>query len=392
MQHLFLTISFLGLAVVTFAQSSVDGVLTSIARNNKQLAAGTQLLEAQRLQYKTGLTPANPTAEYDYLFGNPANMGNQTDVMVTQSFDFPTVYRKKGQLADVQTEGLDYDALIQRQNLLLEARLTCLEVIGLNKRIAQLKTRVRNARRVNTDLLAKLENEQVSAIEANKARLALLHSSGSLKQLQSERQTLLLRLAEMNGGMPIALPDTVYPALPVLPDVDSLEQQIEAIDPVLKRHQQQVAVSEMQVGLSKALALPKLETGYHYQAILGQTFNGVHLGISIPLWEHRNTVQQRQAVVLYSEMQLEQHRTGHLYEIRGLYAQYESLLAGLAEYEAVLNGLSSETLLQKSLELEQISFIDYALEMEYYYSAIDHYLQLEKELHQTTTKLLKHTL
>ena len=122
------------------------------------------------------------------------------------------------------------------------------------------------------------------------------------------------------------------------------------------------------------------------------TFNGVHFGISIPLWEHKNRVKQSKAYALFTEIKLEQHRIDHKFEIRELYKRYETLKASRAEYKTVLDALSMEKLLQKSLELGQISFTEYALEMEYYYSAFDQYLQLEKELHLTVAELFKHQL
>jgi outer membrane protein, heavy metal efflux system len=49
-------------------------------------------------------------------------------------------------------------------------------------------------------------------------------------------------------------------------------------------------IGQQMVEVSKALNLPKFETGYHYQAMLGQRFNGLHLGLTIPLWENKNKV------------------------------------------------------------------------------------------------------
>src|SRR5687768_8703604 len=89
-------------AINSTAQSTIDTVLASIANNNKTIHANTQYWEVQKLQYKTGLTPYNPTAEFDYLIGSPATTGNQTDFTIAQSFDFPTTYAKKNQLSKQQ--------------------------------------------------------------------------------------------------------------------------------------------------------------------------------------------------------------------------------------------------------------------------------------------------
>ena len=386
------TFIFLLAGSIALGQGSVDSVLASISAKNKTLEATFQNLETQRLQYRTGLTPYNPTADYDYMIGTPSNAGNQTDMIIVQSFDFPTAYKRKAQVADEQVKTLEFEAEIHRQSVLLNAKLVCIELIYLNKHIVQVKIRVANAQRVNDDLDTKLLNEEISAIAANKAKLMLLNVNTKFQLLKSQREQLLLKLTQMNGGEAIALLDKRYPELPEVPQVDTLEISIESVDPMLKLYEGQITVSKLQIRLTKAMTFPKIETGYHYQSILGQTFNGVHFGVSIPLWENKNKVKRSKAYALFTEIKLEQHRIDHKFEIRELHKKYETLKESIAEYKTVLDALSTEELLQKSLELGQISFMEYALEMEYYYNAFDQYLQLEKQLHLTVAKLYKHKL
>lgn len=52
------------------AQSDINQVLESIALNNKTLKAGGYLTEAQKLEAKTGKYLANPTIEFNQLWGD----------------------------------------------------------------------------------------------------------------------------------------------------------------------------------------------------------------------------------------------------------------------------------------------------------------------------------
>lgn len=63
----------------------------------------------------------------------------------------------------------------------------------------------------------------------------------------------------------------------------------------------------------------KIETGYRYQTILGQQFNGVHLGLTIPHWENKNIVETKQAELIVNEANLQDHITTHYYNIRQKY-------------------------------------------------------------------------
>jgi len=374
------------------AQTSVDDVLSSIAKSNKSILANKQYWEARKLGYKTGLTPDNPSAEVDYLVGNPATAGNQTELLVTQSFDFPTAYGKKKQVSNRQIDRIDSEIAKHRQEVLLKAKQLCLELISLNKKRAVLEKRKQNAETMFNAFKEKLDKEDASALDVNKAKLQFINTKNELRLVESAYQQTTEKLTELNGGTAIALSDTEYPLTPAIPDFATLHSDIVASDLTLKSMEQQRAITEKQVGLSRAMSLPKLEAGYHYEGGLGQTFSGAHLGITIPLWENRNTVKMRKAEMLFSDYRIEQHKIERQYEIKQLYEKYVILKEALGEYGDVFGTLNSEELLKKSLTLGQISFIEYALEIEYYYNSKNKYLELEKEYHQTIAALYKYTL
>src|SRR5688572_16158047 len=100
------------------AQSNIDKVLTEVLKNNKAIQANKQYWESRKLQFKTGLYPENPQVEYDYLFGTPENVGNQTEITAFQSFDFPSAYIKKNQLAKEQTAQTEIQLISKRQEIL----------------------------------------------------------------------------------------------------------------------------------------------------------------------------------------------------------------------------------------------------------------------------------
>jgi len=126
---------FLLLAIKANGQTSIDSVMENIARNNKTIIANTKYWEAKTLEYQTGLTPYNPKVDFDYLIGTPSNAGNQTEFAFTQTFDFPTVYVRKKQLSNEQIKQAEYQLNANRQEILLEAKLICLELIYRNNSI-----------------------------------------------------------------------------------------------------------------------------------------------------------------------------------------------------------------------------------------------------------------
>ena len=140
------------------------------------------------------------------------------------------------------------------------------------------------------------------------------------------------------------------------------------------------------------MALPKLETGYRYQSILGQTFNGIHLGLTIPLWENKNRVKAEQASLIFSDLNLEDHKNEHYYDLMQKYEKQENLKITLAEYDSLFSSSNQIDLLDKSLSIGQISTIEYFMEMTYYYNALNNYLKTEMEYQKALAELYKYKL
>src|SRR6056297_2377150 len=101
-----------------FAQSNIDSVLFRIERNNKTLMALRENAEAEKIGNKTGLFPANPEAGFHYLQGYPEEMGNRTDISISQSFEFPTVYIYKSQISDSENRKVDFKYAAEKKTLL----------------------------------------------------------------------------------------------------------------------------------------------------------------------------------------------------------------------------------------------------------------------------------
>lgn len=61
-------------------------------------------------------------------------------------------------------------------------------------------------------------------------------------------------------------------------------------------------------------------------------------------------------------------------------------------YEAILTNASNEELLNKALEAGQLSFIEYLMEVRYFYDAIERMLEAKKALHEQIAELYKFEL
>jgi outer membrane protein, heavy metal efflux system len=375
------------MAMNIYAQNNVDRVLMEVEANNKSIHANNKYWDAKRIEFRTGLTPYDPQVEYDYMFGSPAEAGNQRDFSITQRLDFPTVYKRRRNLSRTQIEQSELHQRVHRQKVLLEAKLAAIEIIYLNRRGAELKRRQASTQRLSEDYQKKLDQGDATILDVNKAKIQLLNIGNDLELNHNQIQIATTKLIELNGGKALAVTDTIYPVVTAVPDFETLDSIIEANDPILKVHEQDKKIMESEIAVQKSLNLPKIETGYHSQGILGQSYKGAHAGITIPLWENKNKLRAAQSNLDYAVAKADAHIIEHRLGNKGYYDLLAVRSKQMREYTDVLSSLNNSILLDKALRLGQITVIQFFQEEAFYFSAYDKYLQMEAEYHKAIARL-----
>ena len=141
-----------GAAFAQTAPANIDDVLTAVEQNNTALKALKDELDAQRLENKTGIYLPNPEVEFNYLWGNPDNIGNRNDINIRQTFDFPTVTGLKRKASERRNGLLELQYRAERLDILLKARLFCLDLIYFNALKQELEQRLETPKRSPADI------------------------------------------------------------------------------------------------------------------------------------------------------------------------------------------------------------------------------------------------
>jgi outer membrane protein, heavy metal efflux system len=371
---------------------SLDSVLNLVRSQNKTLKAHQSETEASKMAYRTGLNPENPTAEYEILFGTPKDAGNQQDFALTQRFDFPTSYAYRKQASNEKIKQADYIAKAKGQELLLNVKLDWLSWVYQNQLAASYTERVMAAERLHNAYQKKMTAGDGNILDFNKVKLLLLETRTQLKRTEQQIEQLKQRFVNYTGGKLLGVTAKDYPAAPVIPSFQELDSLIEAGDPLLKIYEAQTRIALKETELNKSLSLPGLAAGYHSQSILGQKYQGIHLGLSIPLWEKKNTVKQKKLEQLAAADRMADHRLEHMQENRVYYQQYEEATYLLKEYKSLLDQLKSEQLLDKALQFGEISVIQYYNEVLSLYKTRDAYLEYGLQQQQAIARLYRFML
>lgn len=387
MCKLLVNILMLILPLGLLAQTGIENVLLEIESNNTKLSAYRNLNEAQKLENKTGIFPDNPEIGFNYLWGNPAGVGNRQDFSISQSFDFPTSYGIKKKIANAKNTQSDLDFELNRKSILFQAKTICNQLIYLNALNVMLGKRLDDAGNIAKAYKIKFESGDINIIENNKARFNLLNTQKELEANRTDREALLAELTGLNGGKTIDFDQSNFTSVTLPPDFNIWFKENEATNIYLQQTSNQIEISEKQIKLSKALSLPKFSGGYMSESVVGESFKGVAVGMSIPLWENKNkvklaTAQQQVAIEIANDTKLQNYN-----RLKGMYEKAISLQKTLASYKEALQMVNSTNLLKKALDAGELSLIEYMLELTLYYETADKFLSVENELNQLATSL-----
>ena len=391
-KYIYLSLLLLLGSISAQAQSGIDRVLESIAANNKTLRAGAQLNEAQKLEANTGKYLPNPTVELNQLWADRSVGGNINELAVVQAFDFPTVYSNKNKLAKLKSATADYQFASTRQQVLLTAKQLCQEIIYLRKQKKLLDNRLKNAGHLAELYGQRLEKGDASQLELNKISLEKINAQNASRLNDAALRANLQQLQSLNGGIAIEFTDDHFADTPVLPDYAQLESEFLSTDPNLKGLNNEAESASREIKLSRALTLPKFDIGYRRNGGSDEKLNGFRVGMSIPLWENKNTVKKAKAQAEYAAANMDDNTQNIKSTLQQLYAQAQALRSSCDEYASALASQRNEELLNKALEAGQISMIDYFVEITILYDSMQNYLDVEKEYHNSVAQLLQYAL
>ena len=385
----FITLALSILSFQAFSQSAVDSVMASVERNNTTLSAYRKSTDALKIGNKTGLFPANPEVEFNYLWGTPSAMGDRTDFSVRQSFDFPSAYTFRNRISDLKNEQAELEYQRQRRDILLQARLLCVQLTYRNALLAEYSTRLVHARQVAETYKRKFESGETGVLEYNKAQIHLLNVSKDLENLSIERQALSAALTSLNGGTVIEFAESVFASVQIAQDFGEWYAQAEQHNPVLQWLKEELAITRQEQKLKASQGLPGFFAGYMSEKVVGQQFQGVTMGVTIPLWENRNSVKYVKAKAVAVESMQHDSKLQFYNEMKALHAKAVSLQNSINDYRQELMKYSNHELLSKSLEKGEISLGEYFFELSLYYESIDKLLGMELSLGLAYGELLK---
>lgn len=353
-RSLFLYI-FCVLPLTLFAQVSVDEILCLVEQNNTTLKAASDKTETAKQEVMMETSLEDPEIGFDYLWGKPGMIGKRKDINVNQTFDLATVFGYRKRLAKSQKELLELELQQKQLETRLEAMDLLVQITYYNQALAIYEERLQQEKQLAASYEKRLAAGDANKLEANRARLSLVEIESETEKVKMERDLLMLQLQTLCGGTEIMYNNTDYNAINLASGM-SLKALQEA------QNSQQERVAENDLKTARAQSMPSITAGYMAELTDDEKWNGVTIGVSIPLWSNRHnmkrarlSLQSARSEAADASYKLEQFAASQRLRTERYHDIAQKMQQKLAN-------ASSTTLLRKALDEGEISLVEYTIE------------------------------
>ncbi len=378
------------------AQSpDLDALFRRALDNSPSIQSTIASNQAQNLEMARENLLEDPEVELQHEWGNKEAEGNKWNISVTQSFDWPGLYKARNDARKAQRKAADLQLSSQRLEMLLELKLNALKIVKVRRDLKAQEEIVAHYKGLVAMNSVALQQGDITVLDLSKIRLASIEATRALDKLRIElRQAqgeLLSACGDERTANEIISLLTDYPA-EQLPSETEYENYLRNSYPEILANNALAEMERQNVRVAHRSALPGFTLGYMYENEQVGAYNGLIAGMTIPLWSTRhqaNIARLQQEALAYDNQALLIRLTD---EMRSERRNALSLLNIVEEYHAVLESTDYEDLLKKSLTGGQISVREYIEEIDFYLEARQKLNEAKYELACSFARLNWHSL
>jgi len=359
--------------------SDIKDILSDIVENNLALKAMSQQVYADKLTNWSGNYLSDPEIEVARLWSDPSSNPNRTDFSVTQEIDLSVIKGTTRQVSDSKNMLLDLEYSQERLAVILQAGEELCNLEYCNNMESVLLERIELYTKVANGYERQLESGNSGRMELNKARLVLAGLESELQKNRVERESVLSTLRSLNGGEELGSEVGTLLVGEVPADFEEWYRSTVEVNPYLSYSLKEIDVRSAELKVNKEANLPKLSIGYTSELVPGDKYRGVQVGVSIPVWSNSNRRKQSNAALMAARMHRNDVEVQERERMVTLYDRAKGLDQVLKSYNDDLNTLDNSDLLAKALGEGELSFLDYVVEMDMVFDAVDSSIEMTRD-------------
>lgn len=370
------TVALLLMGSSLYAQGNVR---MAVETNNKELQVLRENLQVQQLENKEGNALPNPEVEFGYQWGVNDGQGDKKDLSVTQELEWATILGKKRSVSSAKNaiNQLQYET--ERRNVMLQTDLLVIDLVYNKIMTDESQKRWTIAQQLEEAYQKMLERGEATSLDYNKARLNFLKETATMQNLSMEREKLESQLKLLNGGNAIEFSSDQYPFEEVIESFDSLWSRVEQTHPRLLMAEQSRQLSQKEYSAARAEMAPNLKLGYAGEWTKEENYQGLSVGLALPLWANRNKVKTMKANQQVVALQNETLKESMQIELKSLYAKMQSQKNLLQQYQSVASDYQGLELSEKAMKAGKITLLEYLMEQNTYLEMVEAYRAVERE-------------
>lgn len=383
----YLTIAAAILAVSQSSAFTPDEV-SRIVETSPELKAAKAIQKAEAATSSTLNNLSNPELEFEHQWGTHG-IGKKWGFSISQGFDWPGVYHSRSQAAAAsRAAGRSlYDA--KAEELAQRVKLLLIDLCYVNKEIELTDSIRMSLTQLGEKYRTGFSRGETSILDVKKIELELINADRQYNSLLDRRTEIEGELRGINPAAEWAalLTITSYPAMgPILSEneyADAMrlnnpqKRYLTDMETLSKRNQEVVSRSN----------LPGFSIGYRHDYELGEKFNGVSVGMTLPIFSGRNKSKAAALETMTYTAAIESQDAQLGARWKAMREQALRLRNECDDYRNALNSADTRRLLKLALDGGEISLLTYLQENAYFLQATREYLSVEHQLQSTLAEL-----
>lgn len=375
-------------ASVMCANATTDRLVEEIIETSPQVEALKSKLRAETANSLTTNNLNGPEVEFEHQWGMKG-IGNKWGVSVSQGFDWPGTYPARSSAAKLMRKASQSSFDSELSELRLKVKLSLIDLCHANRDAALLDSIKSSLTQLLDKYRTSFDKGETTILDVKKIEIELLGVTRQLNEAIIAREAIVGELRAVNPGF--GWENTL--SLDQYPAEDGVRTEAEYAE-ILRQNDNQSRYLNNMKELSLANAkvernsrMPGFSVGYRYDYELGERFNGLSVGVTLPLFSNRNKVKAAMDEADSYQSAMVSRNTALEAEWNAMRQQAIRLGEECEQYERILTTSDTQRLLKMALDGGEISLLDYLQETAYFKQAQRDYIATEHELHTVLAKL-----
>lgn len=375
-------------ASVMCANATTDRLVEEIIETSPQVEALKSKLRAETANSLTTNNLNDPEVEFEHQWGMKG-IGNKWGVSVSQGFDWPGTYPARSSAAKLMRKASQSSFDSELSELRLKVKLSLIDLCHANRDAALLDSIKSSLTQLLDKYRTSFDKGETTILDVKKIEIELLGVTRQLNEAIIARKAIVGELRAVNPGF--GWGNTL--SLDQYPAEDGVRTEAEYAEILRQNDNQSRYLNDMkELSLANAKVernsrMPGFSVGYRYDYELGERFNGLSVGVTLPLFSNRNKVKASMAEADSYQTAITSRNAALEAEWNAMRQQAIRLGEECEQYERIFTTSDTQRLLKMALDGGEISLLDYLQETAYFKQAQRDYIATEHELHTVLAKL-----